>query len=177
VAERRTADAEQTDDTSGQTPLPLWVTIGDEDLADATPDPEDGAFIGEYPTDRALQDAVDGHSSREYILAVIAEVRGGAILSTTETASSHEREATTDSTSGQTELPLWVTIGDEDLADENPDPEEGAFIGEYSSDDALQGAVAKHDLADYILAAIVDVRRGAEPPTTAPPESGAEDAS
>jgi len=176
VAERRTADAEQAGDTSGQTPLPLWVTIGDEDLADATPDPEDGAFIGEYPTDRALQDAVDGHSSREYMLAVIAEVRGGAILSA-ETASSHEREATTDSTSGQSELPLWVTIGDEDLADAHPDPEEGAFIGEYSSDDELQSAVAKHDLAEYILAAIVDVRGGEESPTTASPESGPEDAS
>ena len=174
------ADAEQTGDTNGQPPLPLWVTIGDQDLADANPDPEEGAFIGEYSSDRALLDAVEGHPLRDYLLAAIAEVRGGAVP-TTETTSSHEGEASTRSTSDQTELPLWVTIGDEDLADANPDPEEGALIGEYSSDDALQSAVdeRKHPLPDYIHAAIAEVRGGAasSTETTAPPEDGAKDAS
>ena len=151
------ADAEQTGSTSGQAPLPLWVTIGDEELADANPDPEDGAFIGEYPSDRALQSAIEKHPLRDYILAAIEEVRGDTGPST-ETTSPQEGEAETGSTSDQTPLPRWVTIGDQDLADANPDPEEGAFIGEYSSDDALQRAVDKHPLRDYILAAVEEVR-------------------
>ena len=89
MAERRTADAEQTDDTSGQTPLPLWVTIGDEGLAAASPDAEEGAVIGEYPSDDALQRAAEGHDLRDYILAAIKEVRSGEAAST-ETTSPQE---------------------------------------------------------------------------------------
>jgi len=175
------AEAEQTGNTSGQTPLPLWVTIGDQELADENPDPEEGAFIGEYPSDDALQGAVDEEDPlRDYILAAIEEVRRGAAPST-ETTSPHEGGAKTGNTSGQTPLPLWVTIGDRDLADANPDPEEGAYIGEYSSDGALQGAVDEREqsLRDCMLAAIEEVRRGAAPSTetTSPHEGGAKDAS
>ena len=166
MAERRTADAEQTGDTSGQTPLPRWVTIGDEDLADANPDPEEGAFIGEYPSDDALQSVVGEHPLKDYIVATIKEVRSGTAASN-ETTSLPEGEAETGGTNDQTPLPLWVTIGDTDLADANPDPEAGAFIGRFSSDRALEGAAEKHELREYILAAIEEVRSGAAAPNDA----------
>ena len=167
MAERSTADAEQAGDTSGQMPLPLWVTIGDEELANA----DEGALIGEYDSDRALQDAVDKHPLNEYILAAIEEVRRDAAFSP-EGAYKHR------DTSGEAALPLWVTIGDEDLADGGADEPEGALIGEYQSDDALRGAVKGHPLEDQILAAIQEVRGGADPSTdtTSPLEAGADDA-
>ena len=169
MAERRTADAEQTGSTSGQAALPLWVTIGVEDLADASIDSEEGAFIGEYASDEALQSAVVGHPLQDYIVAAIQEVRRGA-------ASTDEAKA--GDTSGQAALPLWVTIGVEDLADASIDSEEGAFIGEYASDEALQSAVVGHPLQDYIVAAIQEVRRGAaSTETTSPLDDGAKDAS
>lgn len=91
------AEAEQTRKTSGESPLPLWVTIGDPDLADGDPDPQEsqeGAYIGEYPTDRALQSAVEEreHPLREYILAAIEEVRRG-VAPSSETGTAHERGA------------------------------------------------------------------------------------
>jgi hypothetical protein len=164
VAERRTADAEQAGDTSGQTPLPLWVTIGDQDLADSNPDSAEGELIGEYQSDSALQSAVGRHQLETYMLAAIEEVRGGA--------------AKTSSATRDTPLPLWVTIGDQELADSNPDSAEGELIGEYQSDRALQTAVDAHPLQDYILAAIDEVRGGEAPSSeiNSPQEGGAQDA-
>lgn len=168
MAERSTADAEHAGDKSGESPLPYWVTVGDEDLANA----EEDTLIGEYQSDRALHDAVDKHPLKEYILAAIEEVRGGA-------ASSPEGDYKTRDTSGEAPLPLWVTIGDEDLADGSADEPEGALIGEYQSDDALRGAVKGHRLENQILAAIEEVRGGADPSidTTSSQEAGANDAS
>jgi len=153
VPEQPTADAEQY-------PLPLWVTIGVEELADASLDAEEGALVGEYESDRALTGAVDEHPLKDYILAAIKEVRDGEARST-ETSSSEEGEAKTDSTSDQTPLPLWVTIGVQDPQAANPDPEGGGLVGEYASDDALRSAVNENLLRDHILAAIREVRGGA----------------
>jgi hypothetical protein len=171
------ADADQTDDTSGQTPLPLWITVGDDKLAHASPAPEEDTYIGAYQSDDALERAVTGHALADYLPDVIAEVRLGA--SSTEATSPHEEADQSVDTSGQTPLPLWVAIADEPLPSASPGPEEGTYIGEYPSDEALKSAVAEHDLAAYVPAVIEEVRRGASPPTESPPpnEDGATDAS
>jgi hypothetical protein len=90
------AQAEQTGNPSDE--LPLWVTIGDSDLADGDRDPQDdadAAYIGRYATDDALQVAVEdrAHLLREHILTVIEEVRRGAAPSS-ETSTADERGAT-----------------------------------------------------------------------------------
>jgi hypothetical protein len=171
------ADADQTDDTSGQTPLPLWVTIGDEKLAHASPGSGEEPSIGAYRSDDALESAVAGHALADYLPALIAEVRLGT--SSTEATSRHEEADQSDDISGQTSLPLWVMIGDETLPNASPGSEDGTYIGEYPSDEALESAVADHDLADYVPAVIEEVRRGASPPTESRPpnEDGATDAS
>ena len=169
MAEQRRSDVEQSS-------LPLWVTIGDKKLANATPGSEEDAYIGEYPSDDALQSAVADHELGDYVRAAIEEVRRGA-SSSTETTSRYDDTDKIGDTVGLTPLPLWVTIGDEKLANATLDSEEGAYIGEYPSDDALQSAVADHELADYVRAAIDEVRRGASlTETTSPYEDGATDA-
>ena len=168
MAERRTADAEQTGDTSGQAPLPLWVTIGDEDLADASIDSEEGAFIGEYAKRRGAakrrrRASVKGlHSCRH----PRGETRHGRLK---RDHLAPEDEAKAGDTSGQAPLPLWVTIGDEDLADARSTQKRARSSAEYSSDDALQSASSEHELQDYILAAIEEVRRGAASTETTSP--------
>jgi hypothetical protein len=105
----------------------------------------------------------------DYLPAVIEEVRRGASPST-ETTSRQEYAEQSEDTSGQTPLPRWVTISDEKLPNASPGSEEGTYIAEYRSDDALESAVADHELAKYVGAVIEEVRRGASPPaeTTSP---------
>jgi hypothetical protein len=154
------------------------VTIGVKELANASPDAEEGALIGEYDSDRALEGAVDERPLKDHVLAAITQVRDGP-APPPETPSSQGAGAGTESTSDQTPAPLWVTIGLEDPEEANPAPDAGGFIGEYESDDALRRAVDKHSLRDHILAAIDEVRGGAasSTETTSPHEGGAEDAS